>query len=114
VVFVDAADEAHIEAAHKHPLSREFDSRRRMKIFNKDEVGASFMPAVRLVLGFPRARGVMSFLNFHRHSPTRQIQNRVSRTVHRPAAQAGGRCLSEPAFTPSAKRAWPSKCRLWA
>ena len=37
-----------------------------MDIFNKNEV--RFLPVVRPVFGFPRARGVMSFLNFHRYS----------------------------------------------
>ncbi len=37
-----------------------------MDIVNKNEV--RFLPVVRLVFGFPRARGVMSFLNFHRYS----------------------------------------------
>ena len=66
VIFIDAADQAHVKAAHEHPLSRELDSRWRMDIVNKNEV--RFLPVVRLVFGFPRARGVMSFLNFHRYS----------------------------------------------
>jgi len=37
-----------------------------MDIVNKNEV--RFLPVVRLVFGFPRARGVMSFLNFRRYS----------------------------------------------
>ena len=37
-----------------------------MDIFNKNEV--RFLPVVRPVFGFPRSRGMMSFLKFHRHS----------------------------------------------
>ena len=37
-----------------------------MDIVNKNEV--RFLPVVRPVFGFPRSRGMMSFLKFHRHS----------------------------------------------
>lgn len=64
-----------------------------MDIFNKNEV--RFLPVVRPVFGFPRSRGMMSFLKFHRHSlwpdrfetPCQQGASTVD--------QVGGRC-SEP------------------
>src|SRR5262249_3735810 len=103
VIFVDAAYQAHVEAAHKHPLSREFDPRRRMKILNKDEIGARFMPAVPVVLGSRGAGGVISFLISHRFSPhpDRSKTAILARYIDRRLEPAVD--VSEPAFTQSAK-----------
>jgi len=67
IVFADAPDQTYVKAAHKHPLPSPFNPRRRVKILNQNEIGTRFMPGVSLVFGDPRPRGVVSFLNFHRH-----------------------------------------------
>jgi len=62
-----------------------------MEIFNKNEV--RFLPVVRPVFGFPRARGMMCFLNFHRHSLHPTDPKHRAGKVHRPSTQVGGRCF---------------------
>lgn len=55
VIFADATNQAYVKAAHKHPLSRQFDSRRRLKIVDQDEVGSRLMPGVSFMFRFARA-----------------------------------------------------------
>src|SRR5262249_44961810 len=66
IIFVYAADLPQIKPAHHHPLTREFDTGRRVNFVDQQEVGAPLTPGVRArMFCVVRPRRRMILEDFH-------------------------------------------------